>query len=98
MLMNSCFDGQNRGRRHNPKPGKNDEKLSPFSAGAGRGWSNGTVHRPRRPLMCLAASFLADSALINMSVLSLRVNLITWTAPATRRWPARWLSREPVGD
>lgn len=46
------------------------------------------MHRPRRPLMCLAASFLADSVLINVSVLSLRVNLAGTLA----------IAGEPVGD
>jgi hypothetical protein len=52
-LMNSCFDGQNRGRRHNPKPDKMMKSLSSISAGAGHRWSSSTVHRPRRPHMCL---------------------------------------------
>jgi hypothetical protein len=50
------------------------------------------------PARVFGSQLLADAALIDVSVLSLRVNLITWTATATRRWPARWLSREPVGD
>jgi hypothetical protein len=50
---------------------KNDEKPLLSALARGAGGATARVHRPRRPLMCLAARFLADSALMNVSVLSL---------------------------
>jgi hypothetical protein len=51
--VNSCFDGQSVVCATTQNRTKMMKSLTSISAGAGHRWSSRTVHRPRRPHMCL---------------------------------------------